>query len=122
MSNAQLEAAIEAAWEARDTITPATTGEQREAIEDTLNALDGGSLRVAQKLESGDWHVNQWANQAVAAGKLSGGCTFAGQVGDDDDMRNLQKEMSANNVELQWKVRKDVTTGKAFIYVDENTG
>jgi hypothetical protein len=41
MSNAQLETAIEAAWEARDTITPATTGETRDAIEDTLNALDG---------------------------------------------------------------------------------
>ena len=38
MSNAQLETAIEAAWEARDTITPSTTGETREAIEDTLNA------------------------------------------------------------------------------------
>ena len=34
-----LEAAIESAWDARDTITPATTGETREAIEDTLNAL-----------------------------------------------------------------------------------
>ena len=52
MSNAQLETAIEAAWEDRDTITPATTGETREAIEDTLNALDGGTLRVA--LEVGD--------------------------------------------------------------------
>ncbi|EBA17119.1 2,3,4,5-tetrahydropyridine-2,6-dicarboxylate N-succinyltransferase [Roseobacter sp. SK209-2-6] len=65
MSNAQLETAIEAAWEARDTISPATTGEQREAIEDTLNALDTGSLRVAEKLENGDWHVNQWAKKAV---------------------------------------------------------
>jgi len=65
MSNAQLEAAIEAAWEARDTITPATTGETREAIEDTLNALDGGTLRVAEKMENGDWHVNQWAKKAV---------------------------------------------------------
>ena len=35
MSNAHLENAIEAAWEARDTITPATTGETRDAIEDT---------------------------------------------------------------------------------------
>ena len=68
MSNAQLEAAIEAAWEARDTITPATTGEQREAIEDTLNALDSGSLRVAEKLDNGDWHVNQWAKKAVLLG------------------------------------------------------
>ena len=63
MSNAQLEAAIEAAWEARDTITPATTGETRDAIESTLAALDGGTLRVAEKLESGDWHVNQWAKK-----------------------------------------------------------
>ncbi len=68
MSNAQLEAAIESAWEARDTITPATTGEQREAIEDTLNALDSGALRVAEKLEGGDWHVNQWAKKAVLLG------------------------------------------------------
>ncbi len=65
MSNAQLEAAIEAAWDTRDQITPATTGETREAILDTLNALDSGQLRVAEKLESGDWHVNQWAKKAV---------------------------------------------------------
>ncbi|WP_375264860.1 2,3,4,5-tetrahydropyridine-2,6-dicarboxylate N-succinyltransferase [Planktotalea sp.] len=68
MSNAQLETAIEAAWEARDTITPTTTGEQREAIEDTLNALDSGKLRVAEKQASGDWHVNQWAKKAVLLG------------------------------------------------------
>ena len=68
MSNAQLEAAIEPAWEARDTLTPATSGETREAIEDTLNALDSGSLRVAEKLENGDWHVNQWAKKAVLLG------------------------------------------------------
>jgi len=68
MSNAQLEAAIEAAWDARDTITPATTGETRDAIEDTLNALDGGTLRVAERRENGDWHVNQWAKKAVLLG------------------------------------------------------
>ncbi|WP_170369159.1 2,3,4,5-tetrahydropyridine-2,6-dicarboxylate N-succinyltransferase [Ruegeria arenilitoris] len=68
MSNAQLETAIEAAWEARDTITPATTGEQREAIEDTLNALDSGTLRVAEKQADGSWHVNQWAKKAVLLG------------------------------------------------------
>ena len=65
MSNAQLETAIEAAWDAGDTITPATTGETREAIEDTLNALDSGTLRVAERRENGDWHVNQWAKKAV---------------------------------------------------------
>ena len=68
MSNTQLEIAIEAAWDARDTITPATTGETREAIETTLNALDSGTLRVAERQETGDWHVNQWAKKAVLLG------------------------------------------------------
>lgn len=68
MSNAQLETAIEAAWEARDTITSATAGEQRDAIEETLNALDSGKLRVAERQDSGNWHVNQWAKKAVLLG------------------------------------------------------
>jgi len=65
MSNAQLEIAIEAAWDARDTISPATQGEVREAIEDTLSALDSGKLRVAEPRDNGKWHVNQWAKKAV---------------------------------------------------------
>ena len=65
MSNAALETAIEAAWDVRDTITPATKGEVRDAIETTLNALDGGSLRVAERQDDGNWHVNQWAKKAV---------------------------------------------------------
>ena len=68
MSYADLERAIEAAWEVRDSITPTTGGETRQAIEDTLNALDSGSLRVAEKRENGDWHVNQWAKKAVLLG------------------------------------------------------
>ena len=35
MSFAAMETAIEAAWEARDSITPATRGETRDAIEAT---------------------------------------------------------------------------------------
>ncbi|MDW4550115.1 2,3,4,5-tetrahydropyridine-2,6-dicarboxylate N-succinyltransferase [Defluviimonas sp. D31] len=65
MSNAALETAIEAAWEARDTITTATGGETREAIEATLTALDSGTLRVAERQADGNWHVNQWAKKAV---------------------------------------------------------
>ncbi len=68
MSNAQLEAAIEAAWNARDEITPSTTGETRDAIEDTLTALDAGTLRVAERRDDGTWHVNQWAKKAVLLG------------------------------------------------------
>ncbi|MEL6550877.1 MAG: 2,3,4,5-tetrahydropyridine-2,6-dicarboxylate N-succinyltransferase [Pseudomonadota bacterium] len=68
MSHKELETAIEAAWEARDAISPSTGGETREAIEATLEALDGGTLRVAERQESGDWHVNQWAKKAVLLG------------------------------------------------------
>ena len=68
MSNAQLEQAIVSAWEVRNQISPETTGEIREAIEDTLNSLDSGQLRVAEKRENGDWHVNQWAKKAVLLG------------------------------------------------------
>ena len=48
MSNAALEAAIEAAWETRDMLSPATKGLARDAVEATLDALDSGSLRVAE--------------------------------------------------------------------------
>ncbi|MDC1248891.1 2,3,4,5-tetrahydropyridine-2,6-dicarboxylate N-succinyltransferase [Planktomarina sp.] len=68
MSYAQLEPAIEAAWEERDTITVNTTGKMREAIEDTLTALDSGALRVAEKQSDGNWFVNQWAKKAVLLG------------------------------------------------------
>ena len=68
MNLAQLETAINAAWEARDQITPATTGETREAIENTLEALDSGQLRVAEKQVDGQWHVHQWAKKAVLLG------------------------------------------------------
>ena len=68
MSHAKLEAAIEAAWEARDGITPDTRGETREAIEHTLDALDSGKLRVAERQDDGVWHVNQWAKKAVLLG------------------------------------------------------
>ncbi len=68
MDRKQLEAAIEAAWEQRDEISPQTGGEIREAVEETLNALDGGRLRVAERQESGEWRVNQWAKKAVLLG------------------------------------------------------
>jgi len=68
MSNTALETTIEAAWEDRDSITPTTTGEIRDAIEETLTALDGGKLRVAERQANGDWHVNQWAKKAVLLG------------------------------------------------------
>ncbi len=68
MTNAALETAIESAWEARDAITPATRGETRDAVEATLEALDKGALRVAERQADGQWQVHQWAKKAVLLG------------------------------------------------------
>ena len=68
MSHADLETAIETAWEARDSVTPATEGQTREAIETTLEALDTGALRVAERQVDGAWRVKQWAKKAVLLG------------------------------------------------------
>jgi 2,3,4,5-tetrahydropyridine-2-carboxylate N-succinyltransferase len=61
---AALEKTIEAAWEARDGLSFSTRGEVRDAVDATLEALDKGALRVAEK-RGNDWHVNQWAKKAV---------------------------------------------------------
>ena len=68
MSNAILESEIEAAWSVRDTINPSTKGKVRNAIEETLEALDKGNLRVAEKTNDNVWQVNQWAKKAVLLG------------------------------------------------------
>ena len=68
MSNAILESEIEAAWSVRDTISPSTKGKVRDAIEETLEALDKGNLRVAEKTNDNVWQVNQWAKKAVLLG------------------------------------------------------
>ena len=68
MRESDFEAEIEAAWEVRDKISPDTTGAVRTAIEDTLELLDRGRIRVADKLSDGSWYVNQWVKKAVLLG------------------------------------------------------
>lgn len=55
---------IETAFDDIGSVTTTTTGAIREAVNETLNALDSGALRVADK-SSGSWVVNQWAKKAV---------------------------------------------------------
>jgi 2,3,4,5-tetrahydropyridine-2-carboxylate N-succinyltransferase len=64
MDDRSLEAAIDAAWEARDGINSGTRGAAREAVDAALAALDAGRLRVAEK-RNGAWHVHQWLKKAV---------------------------------------------------------
>lgn len=62
--HSSLTAIIEKGWDERDTVSPATKGELREAVVETLNLLCGGALRIATKDVSG-WTVHQWLKKAV---------------------------------------------------------
>lgn len=62
--HAELQAAIDAAWETRDGLTPANRGPGPEAVFTALQGLDRGDLRVAEKLD-GQWVVHQWLKKAV---------------------------------------------------------
>ncbi|MEK7511079.1 MAG: 2,3,4,5-tetrahydropyridine-2,6-dicarboxylate N-succinyltransferase [Patescibacteria group bacterium] len=60
-----LQATIEQAWSVRDDLSPKTHGPVRDAVNETLKALDSGTLRVAERNLDGARTVNQWAKQAV---------------------------------------------------------
>ncbi len=60
-----LQAAIETAWEARDGVSTATKGEVRDAVDQTLELLDAGRIRVAERGDDGAWTVHQWIKQAI---------------------------------------------------------
>src|SRR5437762_2727642 len=64
MTDAHLSATVDAAWEARETISTATKGEYRDAVEAALEGMDNGMLRVAEK-SGGQWQVHQWLKKAV---------------------------------------------------------
>lgn len=59
-----LQSAIEAAWDARETLSPATKGAARNAVDEALSLLDAGKVRVASPSDTG-WVVHQWLKKAV---------------------------------------------------------
>jgi 2,3,4,5-tetrahydropyridine-2-carboxylate N-succinyltransferase len=80
MSN--LQSIIETAFENRADITPSNaSAELRDAINEVINALDKGQLRVAEKT-AGEWITHQWLKKAVLLSfrindnvVMDGGCT-----------------------------------------------
>jgi len=65
MPDPDLASRIDAVWETRDRLSPATGGAAREAVEAALEALDSGAARVAEPKPEGGWRVNQWLKKAV---------------------------------------------------------
>ena len=61
---ASLQERIEAIWRRRETLSAATVGEDRDAVDAALDGLDDGSLRVAEPGASG-WIVREWLKKAV---------------------------------------------------------
>ena len=59
-----LEKIINDAFEDRDNINVNTVGDIRNAVDETLNKLDSGSLRVCEKINN-EWQVNQWIKKAI---------------------------------------------------------
>jgi 2,3,4,5-tetrahydropyridine-2,6-dicarboxylate N-succinyltransferase len=61
----QLQALIDAAWEARANLDSVVSPELREAVEQVIADLNKGRLRVAERHGVGQWTVNQWVKKAV---------------------------------------------------------
>jgi 2,3,4,5-tetrahydropyridine-2-carboxylate N-succinyltransferase len=59
-----LEKIINDAFEDRNNINVNTAGDIRNAVDETLNKLDSGSLRVCEKINN-EWQVNQWIKKAI---------------------------------------------------------
>lgn len=56
---------IEDAYEHRQTLTPSSeVSALRHAVEDIIDALNVGNLRVAEKIQ-GHWQVNEWIKKAI---------------------------------------------------------
>lgn len=60
----ELQQIIETAFENKQEINYNTKGEIRNSVEQTLNYLDEGKLRICEK-NSGSWQVNDWVKKAI---------------------------------------------------------
>ena len=138
---AALSKIIDAAFEDSASIDIHTTGDVRDAVETTLNLLDRGQLRVAEK-KDGDWVVNQWAKKAVLLSfRLNPMDVIKGGPGDAtwwdkvpskfDGWRGLDFEDAGFRAVPNCTVRRSAFIGKGVVlmpsfvnlgaYVDEGT-
>ena len=71
MSVLDLQPIIEDAFENRANINSQTvTPQVKSAINEVIEALDAGVVRVAEK-KDGDWVTNQWIKKAVLLSSVS---------------------------------------------------
>ncbi len=65
MDTNMLKKTIEIAFENIVNITSNTKGEIRDAVNETLNLLDCGKIRVAHPIGNSRWNLNEWVKKAV---------------------------------------------------------
>jgi 2,3,4,5-tetrahydropyridine-2,6-dicarboxylate N-succinyltransferase len=68
MSTSSLQTTIDSAWESRAQLSPVSADRTiRDAVEEVIEALDKGRMRVAEKIDgqSGQWRTHQWIKKAV---------------------------------------------------------
>lgn len=74
----ELANAIEAAWENRQDVTPASS-DVRNVVEQAIELLDSGAARVAEPDGQGGWAINQWLKKAVLLSfRLNDNCVMDG--------------------------------------------
>ncbi|WHZ18839.1 MAG: 2,3,4,5-tetrahydropyridine-2,6-dicarboxylate N-succinyltransferase [Rhodanobacteraceae bacterium] len=61
----ELEGLIDAAWERRASLAAADAGALRAPLDQVMDALEAGALRVAEPDGEGGWRVNQWVKRAI---------------------------------------------------------
>src|SRR4249920_3878293 len=64
MTHEHLKSFIKSAYEHAGDISPKTKGVVRDAVDETLDLLDKGEARVAEKVD-GQWVVNRWLKKAI---------------------------------------------------------
>ena len=66
MTQDNLQATIDAAWENRANLSPASAPQDvLDAVEHTIAELNNGTLRVATRESVGQWTTHQWIKKAV---------------------------------------------------------
>ena len=66
MTQDNLQASIDAAWENRANLSPSIAPQEvLDAVEHTIEQLDNGTLRVATRDGVGQWTTHQWVKKAV---------------------------------------------------------
>jgi len=58
----EIKSIIEKTWDNRDLLSEASS---QEAINEVIELLDKGKIRVAEPTEEGEWQVNDWVKKAV---------------------------------------------------------